>query len=119
MAFKPERFIAVDDRKPEPDPHMFVFGFGRRICPGRILADNALYLNIAQTLTVFNTSKVVENGKQVEPGIKFEPGVVSHPAPFKTSVKPRSSRHEELIRSIEKAYPWQESDGEILKNMNY
>jgi len=97
---------------------MFVFGFGRRICPGRILADNALYLNIAQTLALFKISKGYENGDEVEPVIKFEPGVVSHPAPFKNSIKPRSSCHEHLIRSIEEVYPWQKGDGEILENMS-
>jgi len=118
MTFKPERFLSIDGHEPEPDPHRFVFGFGRRICPGRILADNALFLNIAQSLAVFNVSKALENGKEAMPVIKFEPGVVSHPAPYKTKITPRSAHHESLIRSIEKTHPWQESDGSILEGIS-
>ncbi|KAI1386111.1 putative cytochrome P450 oxidoreductase OrdA-like protein [Hypoxylon trugodes] len=117
MSFKPERFLATDGREPEPDPHAFVFGFGRRICPGRYLADNALFLNISQSLATFNISKYLEDGKEVAPTVKFEPGIISHPAPFKNNIKPRSSRHETLIRSIEKKFPWKESDSKILKVM--
>ncbi|KAI2619924.1 putative cytochrome P450 oxidoreductase OrdA-like protein [Hypoxylon sp. NC1633] len=117
MAFEPKRFLAMDGHKPEPDPHVFVFGFGRRICPGRYLADNSLYLNIVQSLAVFNISKHMENGQEVDPAVRFEPGVISHPVPYKNVIKPRSLHHERLIRSIEDIYPWQESDSEILENM--
>lgn len=119
MTFKPERFLSHDGREPETDPHTFVFGFGRRICPGRILADNTLYLSIVQTLAVFNITKDLKNGQKVEPILDFEPGVVSHPAPFKCSIKPRSPHHEKLIRSIDDTHPWEESDGEVLKSMSY
>src|SRR5580658_4152704 len=63
MTFKPERFLGLEDRDPEPDPNTLSFGFGRRICPGRVLADTSVYLTIAQSLAVFNISKAVENGK--------------------------------------------------------
>lgn len=116
MTFKPERFLQT---QPEPDPHSVVFGFGRRVCPGQILADNALFLNIAQSLAVFNIGKPVENGQVVEPTVKFEPGVISHPAPFKVSIKPRSAHHEGLIKGLEQKYPWQESDAHVLENIAY
>jgi hypothetical protein len=119
MTFKPERFLATDNYTPEPDPHRLSFGFGRRICPGRILADNAVYLNVVQSLAAFSISKAVENGREVVPEVNFLPGVVSHPAPYKTSIKPRSLKHEALIRSIEKSYPWQESDAKKLETIAY
>lgn len=119
MAFKPERFLAIDGHEPAPDPHSFVFGFGRRICPGRILAENALYLNIAQSLAVFDISKKIENGREVECKVAFTPGVVSHPEPFENTVKPRSPRHEKLIRSIEQTHPWEESDSKVLDSIYY
>lgn len=28
--FKPERFLGIDGRAPEPDPHEYTFGYGRR-----------------------------------------------------------------------------------------
>lgn len=118
MSFKPERFLATNGHDPAPDPHTFVFGFGRRICPGRILVDNTLYLTIAQSLAVLNIGKNTEDG-EVEREIRFTPGVVSHPEPFKATIKPRSNQHEKLIRSIEQTFPWQESDAMVLKSMKY
>jgi hypothetical protein len=114
MSFNPVRFMGSD---PAPDPHQFVFGFGRRVCPGRILADNALFLNVAQSLAVFNIQKPVVDGNVVEPVVKFTPGVVSHPEPYKVDIKPRSAQHEALIREIEKTHPWEESDGKVLASM--
>ncbi|TDZ15801.1 O-methylsterigmatocystin oxidoreductase [Colletotrichum orbiculare MAFF 240422] len=115
--FRPERFLPTDGSEPPTDPHKFVFGFGRRVCPGRILADNALFINIAQSLAVFNISKRVEDGREVEPTIKMAPGIITHPEHFETSIKPRSYKHEQLIRSVEKTYPWEESDAKTLQEM--
>lgn len=117
MEFKPERYLEQDGHKPELDPRTFVFGFGRRICPGRILADNSLYISIVQSLAVFNISKHVENGQEVEPFVHFEPGLISHPEPYKNLIKPRSPHHEKLIRSIEDRYPWEESDSKVLESV--
>lgn len=119
MSFKPERFLADGGQKPETDPHTFVFGFGRRICPGRLLADNSLYLNIVQSLAVFDISKVIQNGRELQPVVKFTPGVVSHPEPYKVQIKPRSPRHEQLIRSTEKVYPFEQSDAHTLQSLKY
>ncbi|KAJ5808623.1 hypothetical protein N7474_009892 [Penicillium riverlandense] len=115
MVFKPERFLGVDGRGPEMDPRTTVFGFGRRICPGRILADNAVYLNIAQSLTVFNITKVVENGKEVDVKPEFQAGVISHPVPWKFDISPRTPAHEVLIRSVERDQPWEPSDAYDLE----
>lgn len=32
FAFKPERFLRENGRKPELDPRTIAFGFGRRLC---------------------------------------------------------------------------------------
>ncbi|KAM5376056.1 hypothetical protein ACJA88_007167 [Fusarium oxysporum] len=114
MRFNPERFLSTDGNQPEQDPHMYTFGFGRRVCPGRVLADNALFLNIAQSLAVLHIRKD-ENGAQ--PELLFTPGMISHPEPFKAAITPRSPHHEQLIRSLEQEYPWEESDGHIIENM--
>jgi hypothetical protein len=119
MEFKPERFLSIDGSLPEPDPHKLSFGFGRRICPGHFLADSSLFLNVAQILAVFQISKAVEKGQTIEPSISFSPGVISHPAPFRTSVMPRSQQHEALIRSVEQIHPWQESDAEVFERVTY
>jgi len=114
MTFRPERFLG---ETPEPDPRTWTFGYGRRVCPGRYVADNALFITIAQALSVFKIEKLVENGRVVEPELKFEPGVVSHPIPYKTSIVPRSEKHAQLIRDAESEYPFEESDAQALKNI--
>ena len=116
--FRPERFLTTPKHTTEPDPRDFIFGFGRRICPGRHVADNSLLITIAQTLAVFNIEKPVDsNGKIIEPQVAFEAGTISHPLPFKTSIKPRSDHHEKLIRSVEELFPWEESDAKELENI--
>ncbi|KAI0400732.1 putative cytochrome P450 oxidoreductase OrdA-like protein [Xylaria palmicola] len=115
-SFEPERFLPADGHEPEPDPHKFVFGFGRRICPGNLLADGTLFLVVAQSLAVFNVSRPSDE-VDTEWKPEFLAGVVSHPQPFKTSIKPRSPHHEQLIRSLEEIYPWQQSDWKALEQI--
>lgn len=117
MVFKPERFLKIDGIEPEMDPHAIVFGFGRRVCPGRFLADVTVYLSIARSLAVFNVAKAYENGKEVEVKAEFQAGVISHPVPWKFSVTPRSPAHEALILLVEKEHPWEESDAPDLENV--
>ncbi|KAI4616762.1 hypothetical protein J4E83_006342 [Alternaria metachromatica] len=120
MVFRPERFLETPTHKSEPDPRNFIFGYGRRICPGRYVADNALFITIAQTLAVFDITKFVDgDGRVVEPEVKFEPGAISHPVPYRCSIKPRSEAHERLIKASEKLFPWEESDAKELENISW
>ncbi|RAH51118.1 cytochrome P450 [Aspergillus brunneoviolaceus CBS 621.78] len=87
MSFNPDRYLAGEGRTPEPDPRRFCFGTGRRICPGRFLAESSVYLMIAHSLAVFCIRKqTTSDGREIEP-----------------LVKPRSADHEALIRSIDEA----------------
>ncbi|OJI97944.1 hypothetical protein ASPVEDRAFT_37406 [Aspergillus versicolor CBS 583.65] len=95
--FNPDRFLGVN---PQPDPHNLTFGFGRRICPGRILADSTVFLTIAQSLAVFDISP--GEGARAE----FLPGVISHPEPYGLEITPRSVQHMEVIREVEVDVPW-------------
>ncbi|KAJ5670969.1 hypothetical protein N7507_000096 [Penicillium longicatenatum] len=119
LAFKPERFLEIEGLEPETDPHGFIFGFGRRVCPGRILADNTVWLSIAKSLAVFKISKPVENGVEVDVKAVFQPGVISHPIPCKLQVVPRSSSHEELIVAVEQEHPWEKGDGSELEHIRF
>lgn len=104
--------------EPEADPAQFTFGFGRRVCPGRVVAENSLFLNIAQTLAVYTMAKPVQNGKEIEPDMGLQPGVINHPKHFEISITPRSAHHETLIRSLVDRYPWQESDSKFLERLD-
>ncbi|KAJ4289086.1 hypothetical protein N0V90_011428 [Kalmusia sp. IMI 367209] len=112
MKFNPDRFMKTATHEPEPDPRNFIFGYGRRICPGRYVADNALFITIAQSLQVFQIKPT-----DVIPEVKFEPGIISHPVPYKTNITPRSPAHKELIEKSEEKYPWEESDAKELESI--
>jgi hypothetical protein len=69
------------------------------VCLGRQVADNALFVTIAQVFAVFSISKI----KGEELGVEFQPSVISHPVPFKCRIEPRSKDHAELVRRSEQA----------------
>ncbi|KAJ7107469.1 hypothetical protein C8R44DRAFT_941191, partial [Mycena epipterygia] len=49
--FIPERFLPNSgnpDANLNPDPWRFAFGYGRRVCPGRDLADDTLFIHAAR-----------------------------------------------------------------------
>lgn len=115
--FDPSRFLGPN---PAPDPYDYVFGFGRRACPGKVLADASVWLTVARSLAVFDISKPRDDaGNEIKPAVSFSPGILSHADPFKASVKPRSSRHEELIRQIERTHPWEKSSSSELDPVNF
>lgn len=49
--FRPERFMGAQSAL---DPHAFVFGFGRRACPGVALADATVYAFISASLATLS-----------------------------------------------------------------
>ena len=107
-SFEPERFL---EPRNEPDPKSFIFGFGRRRCPGRLIADGLLFLNITRTLAVFD---VQGSPDQKHPRLEPSPGTLSHPKPFKHSITPRSKRHEELLRRVAGSQTREKSDAQLL-----
>ncbi|KAG2051336.1 cytochrome P450 [Suillus hirtellus] len=92
--FNPERFLG---KEPETGPRTICFGFGRRICPGIYLAEASVWLSAVMSLAVFDILKAVENGIEIIPEVDPFSGTISHPKPFKCSIKPRSSRAVALI----------------------
>ena len=116
-SFRPERFLGPGE---VPSPYSYVFGFGRRICPGRLLADSILFLTIAQSLAVFEISKGVDQqtGKEIEPLLGTKPGLVTHLFPFQCKIVPRSEEHAKLIRKVELEHPWEEGDAKLLKGLS-
>ncbi|RAL15237.1 cytochrome P450 [Aspergillus homomorphus CBS 101889] len=119
IAFKPERFLSLEGQIPELDPRRMAFGFGRRICPGRVLAESSIFIIIAQFLAVFRLEESQErtNERLEKSGPSFQPGVISHPVPFDFRVRARSARHEALIRGARGTHPWSESDAHTLTHL--
>ncbi|KAK0185483.1 cytochrome P450 [Armillaria mellea] len=96
--FNPSRFLPGLGRIPERDPRSIIFGFGRRKCPGQYLADEIIFIICATVLSVFDISKM--DGSAPEPVLEPLNGTISHPAPFKCSITPRSSGAVDLIGAM-------------------
>ena len=105
-AFAPERFTALDGTLPEPDPRASFFGFGRRICPGRHLADMNIWLSIAISLATLSIRKARDPaGIEVTPEARFVDGTIVHPAPFECDIQPRCLDMASLLARELTQYP--------------
>jgi cytochrome P450 len=111
-SFDPERYL---EPRNEPDPNFASFGFGRRVCPGRFLADESLFITISRLLSTFDIKKAVDaRGNEIEPQISVTPGIISHIHDFPYDIKPRSEKFADMIRQVEIEHPWEEGDGHFL-----
>ncbi|EIW84440.1 cytochrome P450 [Coniophora puteana RWD-64-598 SS2] len=80
--FSPERFLDSNGNLVHDTPY-FVFGFGRRICPGRHLALGSVWIAIAQILASFSIEKAKDAaGTSIDPNPGWTHGVTSCPKPF-------------------------------------
>ncbi|OCH84169.1 cytochrome P450 [Obba rivulosa] len=89
--FLPDRFL--DASQPAVDPSIWVFGFGRRVCPGRFLAENSMFIFIATFLSAFDIYPP-ENG---EIKAHFKEFIVSVLEPFECRILPRSEAKASLV----------------------
>jgi cytochrome P450 len=114
--FDPDRYL---EPRNEPDPATEAFGYGRRKCPGRLLADESLFMTISRLLTVFNITKAVDDhGQCIEPKLDVTPGVISRPVSFPYSIRPRNEHSAVMIRSVEVEHPWKKGDADLLAGLD-
>ncbi|KAL1742772.1 cytochrome P450 [Schizophyllum fasciatum] len=92
--FNPARFVG---EKQQRNPHDWAFGFGRRICPGRILADESIFIACATALATMDFAPKMRNGRPVPIDLSQMAGLVSLPTPFEYEAKARSERARALI----------------------
>jgi cytochrome P450 len=75
-AFKPERFLNDDGSLKPNDIEHIAYGFGRRICVGRHLADTSVWSVIAKVLAVFKILRPLdENGVEIPVEPRFSSGI--------------------------------------------
>jgi len=92
--FKPERFLNSDGTIRGGAYPRTAFGMGRRICPGRHLADAAAWIVIAHVLATFDVLKAED---QPDGDVPYTDGLVVRPTPFKCSITPRNVGVKKLI----------------------
>ncbi|KAN0082776.1 Cytochrome P450 [Tylopilus felleus] len=93
-AFDPERYLVpAEDEATERrrDPRSYIYGFGRRRCPGMHLVESSAWLLMVSMIATLDMGKALdEHGVEIEPEVVFENSIFRIPNPFKLSVKPRS-----------------------------
>ncbi|KIO10098.1 hypothetical protein M404DRAFT_130775 [Pisolithus tinctorius Marx 270] len=94
--FNPDRYGSkLEDVASSP-----VFGFGRRVCPGRHLAEQSLWAAIVSILATLQIGRATDaSGTEIEIHPKFVSGVTIRPEVFSCSIKARSSRTKQLIHT--------------------
>ncbi|KAF7972024.1 hypothetical protein HWV62_19237 [Athelia sp. TMB] len=114
-AFAPERFLdAAGTGAGATDPSSYAFGFGRRICPGKYLAENSVFIMIATLLACFDFAPPADRPLE----LRFATGLVryfalipskfsamgadvvgggSYPQPYECRITPRSEARAKLL----------------------
>ncbi|TBU57403.1 cytochrome P450 [Dichomitus squalens] len=99
--FDPERYLEdVDEQTAKlRDVRNYVFGFGRRRCPGSFMIDSSLWIAIASMLAAFDITKATDAfGRAVEPEVVYDNSVFTTLKPFKYDIRPRSAQAVSVIR---------------------
>ncbi|KAL0953803.1 hypothetical protein HGRIS_004985 [Hohenbuehelia grisea] len=87
--FDPMRFLPKPEGAGEPFFDS-VFGFGRRICPGRHVAYNSLWIVIATLFATSNISKALDKeGREIDFVPEYQSGVVNRPKEFPCRIQSR------------------------------
>lgn len=74
FTFIPDRYIKNGELDPSVlDPGAAAFGYGRRVCPGRFMARDSIWITVACTLSAFNVQPVKgSDGKPCMPSGEYE-----------------------------------------------
>ncbi|EAU83268.1 cytochrome P450 [Coprinopsis cinerea okayama7 len=94
MAFKPERWIE-DGKVSREWLDSPIFGYGRRICPGRHTSMDMLYMFVTAMLAGFEMEAPKDsNGVPIQIIPEFTDMILSQPEPFDCVIKPRGLKAE-------------------------
>ncbi|KAI0357867.1 cytochrome P450 [Trametes cingulata] len=100
--FIPERYLRDGKLNPKvQDPGDIVFGYGRRVCPGRHFAEAALFAIVSSVLHTLDLSPGRDkDGKPIPIEEKMTDGpLLSFPVPFACEFRPRSSEVAALVHA--------------------
>ncbi|KAG1718955.1 cytochrome P450 [Suillus lakei] len=117
--FAPERYLDGCVERTALDPYSYVFGFGRRICPGRFFADNSVFLFVTGLVSTFVISPAIESDeRQTLFGTPSRQGLVRcvrFPESFRVRILPRSEQIAAELRA--RAREMSQSGDECRSNL--
>ncbi|KAG2114150.1 cytochrome P450 [Suillus discolor] len=95
--FMPERFLDVNGALTDDDPSEYVFGLGRRVCPGRYAGDASVWSAIVTMLSTVEFSFPKDDqGNPIDFTPQFNMGLVRSVMAFPCNISPRSHVHSGL-----------------------
>jgi cytochrome P450 len=100
--FNPARYLTSDGVLDPSvrDPRTACFGFGRRICPGRHIADASIFATVSTLLATVDVVRAKDaQGKEVIPKLELKSGFPLRPKPYPWSVRPRSQHVTEMLEA--------------------
>ncbi|KAJ6457811.1 cytochrome P450 [Mycena vitilis] len=97
--FIPERWLTKDGFiNTEMRDSSAAFGFGRRICPGRDMAQWSVWITVASILATFNITKSLDDkGVPIDPSGEYTSGMLIYSVAHECDISPRSSAARALI----------------------
>lgn len=98
--FDPDRYNPPEEGgRGEPFPNGN-FGFGRRICVGKHLAEASVWIVVVSMLSTMMIEKERdEQGNEITPKVELTYGLTSHPKNFLCRLRPRDGNAATLIRA--------------------
>ncbi|KAI0042144.1 cytochrome P450 [Auriscalpium vulgare] len=98
--FNPERFLTDDGQFKDDLALSVAFGGGKRICPGRFLAESTLFMSTATVLSACTVGRKDDSKYgPLESNEHIGNGVVCSPQPFSCTIVPRSKKAAEMVMS--------------------
>ncbi|KAM6492078.1 Cytochrome P450 [Amanita muscaria] len=100
FSFKPDRFLQDGKiNKSVRDPSDVAFGYGRRVCPARLMALSAVWITVASLIAAFDIRQAVDDkGNVIDADPEYDCDTLLRlPKPFKCSMKLRSEKHRQTI----------------------
>jgi len=96
---QPERYLGEKrEDGMNPDPESWSFGYGRRVCPGQILANDMVFLATATILATFDVANATTlDGHAIDKNVNYEGGTITHPPAFTCTITPRSADIKQFI----------------------
>ncbi|KAJ7690176.1 cytochrome P450 [Mycena olivaceomarginata] len=113
--FVPERHLNASGRlKPAfpdtKDERHHTYGFGRRICVGRHVSKNSMFIEIACLLWSFNIGPGKNKDDNIvlpDPTDSIDEGLVVRPAAFPCSITPRNAEVESVISQTKELHGYE------------
>ncbi|KAJ7600409.1 cytochrome P450 [Mycena floridula] len=98
-SFNPSRFMPTSEGGGGETFFPVNFGWGRRVCPGRFLAENSIWISMATILATLNiTNPIGKDGKEFTPKAELTQSFIRRVKSLRFSLKPRSAKAEALCQ---------------------